>query len=379
MSRLDGGRDGRDGRIGRVVAAGFLALASRRRARRAGHVAAAQSWTVVGRPADRAARHVGDGEADDHEHVERQRRRIGHRLRHRRDPDRLLRRDRGQRRLGDRGHSLVGEHRQLAARHRGGRRLERRPSPRRPRRRRARSSRSPSPARRIGVGELDRERVPERRLRRATIRRPIVILMTVLGLPGDRDAEADARPRHPTPTATPTRAPTPTPTAVADRHPDPDARPARARRPLLPRPDPRQRRRRPRRPAAHVPSRPRRRPRRPARRRRSQGAAHAGGGNGGNGGGSGPAGGGGSGPAPAPGVRRRRSRPARRTTGLDTGGLLGLGGLDWAVPGAILAGPGLLLMLLIAFQALGALAWLPVVRRRIGSFGPAGRRPTRPA
>jgi hypothetical protein len=60
---------------------------------------------------------------------------------------------------------------------------------------------------------------------------------------------------------------------------------------------------------------------------------------------------------------------------VDIGGPIGLGDLsEWAVPGAILTGPGLLLLILIAAQATGALAWLPVVRRKIGAFGPARRR-----
>ncbi len=42
---------------------------------------------------------------------------------------------------------------------------------------------------------------------------------------------------------------------------------------------------------------------------------------------------------------------------------------DWLVPGALLTVPGLLLMLAIAAQAVGALAWLPLVRRKIGDFG----------
>ncbi len=42
---------------------------------------------------------------------------------------------------------------------------------------------------------------------------------------------------------------------------------------------------------------------------------------------------------------------------------------DWLVPGAITAVPGLLLILAILAQAGGALAWLPVVRRKIGGFG----------
>ena len=44
-------------------------------------------------------------------------------------------------------------------------------------------------------------------------------------------------------------------------------------------------------------------------------------------------------------------------------------GFAWAVPGLVLSVPGLLIVLaVIAVQAIGAGAWLPIVRRRIGSF-----------
>ena len=49
-------------------------------------------------------------------------------------------------------------------------------------------------------------------------------------------------------------------------------------------------------------------------------------------------------------------------------------GFAWAVPGLVLSVPGLLLVLVVILaQALGAVAWLPVVRRRIGAFGFRGR------
>ena len=41
----------------------------------------------------------------------------------------------------------------------------------------------------------------------------------------------------------------------------------------------------------------------------------------------------------------------------------------FVVPGFIAAVSGFLLILLLLAQALGALAWLPLVRRRIGAFG----------
>ena len=49
-------------------------------------------------------------------------------------------------------------------------------------------------------------------------------------------------------------------------------------------------------------------------------------------------------------------------------------GFAWAVPGLVLSVPGLLIVLVvIGVQALGAGAWLPVVRRRVGSFEVRGR------
>jgi hypothetical protein len=44
------------------------------------------------------------------------------------------------------------------------------------------------------------------------------------------------------------------------------------------------------------------------------------------------------------------------------------GGLAvWAYPAFVLSVPGLLLLLAIGAQALGALSWLPLVRRRLGA------------
>jgi hypothetical protein len=50
------------------------------------------------------------------------------------------------------------------------------------------------------------------------------------------------------------------------------------------------------------------------------------------------------------------------------GGAIGLIA-PFVVPGFIAAASGLLLILLLLAQALGALAWLPLVRRRVGAFG----------
>jgi hypothetical protein len=58
------------------------------------------------------------------------------------------------------------------------------------------------------------------------------------------------------------------------------------------------------------------------------------------------------------------------TVGFD--GAIGIIG-PFIVPGLLAAGSGLLLILLMLAQAVGTLVWLPVVRRRVGSFG-FGRR-----
>ena len=49
-------------------------------------------------------------------------------------------------------------------------------------------------------------------------------------------------------------------------------------------------------------------------------------------------------------------------------------GLSWVVPNLVLTVPGLLLVQVIAAQAAGGALWLPIVRRRVGSFNVLGRR-----
>lgn len=49
----------------------------------------------------------------------------------------------------------------------------------------------------------------------------------------------------------------------------------------------------------------------------------------------------------------------------------------WLVPGATVAGPGLLVLLFVGLQAIGALAWIPAVRR-MGDHDDRRRRPRRP-
>ena len=48
-------------------------------------------------------------------------------------------------------------------------------------------------------------------------------------------------------------------------------------------------------------------------------------------------------------------------------------GFSWQVPALALSVPGLLVVLVVGLQVLGGLAWLPVVRRRLGDFD-VGRR-----
>jgi hypothetical protein len=56
-------------------------------------------------------------------------------------------------------------------------------------------------------------------------------------------------------------------------------------------------------------------------------------------------------------------------------GALGLG-IEWGVPAFVTGVPGLAILLIVLLQSFGGSAWLPLVRRRIGSFGV--KRPTRP-
>jgi hypothetical protein len=48
--------------------------------------------------------------------------------------------------------------------------------------------------------------------------------------------------------------------------------------------------------------------------------------------------------------------------------------LPWSYPMLVMSVPGLLLLLAVLLQSLGALAWLPVVRRSLGGFGIGKRR-----
>ena len=49
-----------------------------------------------------------------------------------------------------------------------------------------------------------------------------------------------------------------------------------------------------------------------------------------------------------------------------------LGVFEWAVPGAVLTVPGLLIVVIIAAQMFGAAAWMPIVRRKLRGTGVAG-------
>ena len=53
---------------------------------------------------------------------------------------------------------------------------------------------------------------------------------------------------------------------------------------------------------------------------------------------------------------------------------MSFGGVEWLVPGLVLTVPGLLIVLVVLLQVVGALAWVPVARRRLGGAPtPAGR------
>lgn len=56
-----------------------------------------------------------------------------------------------------------------------------------------------------------------------------------------------------------------------------------------------------------------------------------------------------------------------RALDLGVGALGVLAGVEvWAVPAAVIGGPGLLVLLWMALQALGAMAWVPAARRLRG-------------
>ena len=75
-----------------------------------------------------------------------------------------------------------------------------------------------------------------------------------------------------------------------------------------------------------------------------------------------PTGGGGGGGPTAP---RIPAEPAAVSVG--TGTLTVLDGFDtWSVPAAVVGVPGLLVVLWVALQTVGALAWIPAVRRLRG-------------
>jgi uncharacterized membrane protein YgcG len=56
------------------------------------------------------------------------------------------------------------------------------------------------------------------------------------------------------------------------------------------------------------------------------------------------------------------------TVGFDAGLAAAFDGFSWQVPALALSVPGLLVVLVVGLQVLGGLAWLPVVRRRVGDF-----------
>ena len=104
------------------------------------------------------------------------------------------------------------------------------------------------------------------------------------------------------------------------------------------------------------------------------GAIVGGGTTGGGDGGGGPTGS--VAPVPSPGLAYQLPglRPGERSPiDVSIGPVTLSGGLFWTVPTIALGVPGLLLVLILLAQAAGGLVWLPVVRRRIGRWGPRGR------
>ena len=97
-----------------------------------------------------------------------------------------------------------------------------------------------------------------------------------------------------------------------------------------------------------------------------------------------PTGGAGGGPAnPEAGIRiggGATGADGPRIAGLDASAVgvlasLPSGLLAWSYPALVLSVPGLLLLLAVGSQAIGALAWLPLIRKKLGGFGPGESAP----
>lgn len=92
----------------------------------------------------------------------------------------------------------------------------------------------------------------------------------------------------------------------------------------------------------------------------------------------------GSGPT-APGIAPGAAIAMPGVDGLDPqdrsvalAGLMSLsfGNVEWLVPGLVLTVPGLLIILMVLLQMVGALAWVPIARRRLGREDIPARRPS---
>jgi hypothetical protein len=61
----------------------------------------------------------------------------------------------------------------------------------------------------------------------------------------------------------------------------------------------------------------------------------------------------------------------------DAGVDMAFDGFSWQVPALVLSVPGLLVVVAVFLQVVGGLAWVPVIRRRLGGNGltPPDRRP----
>jgi hypothetical protein len=57
------------------------------------------------------------------------------------------------------------------------------------------------------------------------------------------------------------------------------------------------------------------------------------------------------------------------SVGFDAGVAAAFDGFSWQVPALVISVPGMLVVIAVALQVLGGLAWLPVVRRRLGGSG----------
>jgi hypothetical protein len=189
---------------------------------------------------------------------------------------------------------------------------------------------------------------------------------TPTATPTPRPTATPTRPPSPTPVPTPTPRPTATPTPTAVPSPTPAVTPSPAPTATVsPTPEPTATASMEPSPSASPSDSPSPTPTGSEPGSTSGPGAASGGATGSPSGGSSPAG---DGSTAAGGYVVGLDPASQGDLTLTTSAMASLDGIVWAVPSLVLTVPGLLLVLAVLAQAAAGAAWLPVVRRKVGSF-----------